>query len=167
MSGYTNPKCKKYYQLAQNFSVHLQTKNQLQPPCFSGDIAKICTLLILSTLGMPGCKHPKWCYQLVEDFHVYLHAKNKLHHSLFFFEILHFKQSYNFIGWHHFGPYFNNKNITRYGIDQEISTTILVFNLDYFRETLSTKFFKKIQKTLFWDHFEPFLPKFGQNWIFL
>ena len=84
MSGYTNPKCKKYYQLAQNFSVHLQTKNQLQPPCFSGDIAKICTLLILSTLGMPGCKHPKWCYQLVEDFHVYLHAKNKLHHSLFF-----------------------------------------------------------------------------------
>ena len=50
---------------------------------FSGDIAKICKLLILGTLGMLGCTHPQWLYQLAEDFDVYLHAKNKFHHSLF------------------------------------------------------------------------------------
>ena len=30
-----------------------------------------------------------------------------------------------------------------------------------------TKFFHKLQKVLYWDHFGPFLPKFGQKWIFL
>ena len=34
-------------------------KNQLHPLCFSEDIAKICKLLILGTLGMPGYVNPK------------------------------------------------------------------------------------------------------------
>ena len=44
---------------------------------------------------------------------------------------------------------------------------ILVSILDYFQEKLKTKFSKKIQKTLFWGHFGPLLPKFVQNWNFL
>ena len=73
------------------------------PPCFSGDIAKICKFPILDILGMPGCTHPKWQYQLVEDFDVYLHAK-KINFIIHFFpEILHFKESCNLIGWQHFG----------------------------------------------------------------
>ena len=58
MPGYANPKW--HHQLVENFRTHLQAKNQLHTPCFSGDIAKICKRLILNTLGMPGCKHPKW-----------------------------------------------------------------------------------------------------------
>ena len=50
MPGYANPKW--YFQLVENFCVYLQAKNQLHTPCFSGDIVKICKLLILGTLGM-------------------------------------------------------------------------------------------------------------------
>ena len=35
-------------------------------PHFSGDIAKICKLSILGTLGMPGYIHTNWYYQLVD-----------------------------------------------------------------------------------------------------
>ena len=49
---------------------------------FFGDIAKICKLLVLVTLGMTRYTQPKRKYQFVEDSHVYLHAKNELHHSL-------------------------------------------------------------------------------------
>ena len=59
MPGYPNPKW--FYQLVDNFCVYLWAKYQLHPPCFSGDIAKICKLLIsLGTLGIPSYKHPKW-----------------------------------------------------------------------------------------------------------
>ena len=36
MSGYAHPKW--YYQLVESFCVYLQTKNQLHPSCFYGDI---------------------------------------------------------------------------------------------------------------------------------
>ena len=36
-----------------------------------------------------------------------------------------------------------------------------------FSGKLNDKNFQKIQKTIFWGHFGPFLPKFGQKWIFL
>ena len=39
MPGYVQPK--RYYQTVENFHVHQQAKNQLHPPRFSGDIAKI------------------------------------------------------------------------------------------------------------------------------
>ena len=54
MSGYTSPKW--YYQFVENFCVYLQAKNQLHPPCFSGDIAKIYKRLILGNLGIPCIK---------------------------------------------------------------------------------------------------------------
>ena len=74
----------------------------------------------------------------------------KIHFNThFFLEILHFKKSYNLIGWQHFGPYFKNQNFARYGIGGDISIKILVFILDHFKEKLSTKFFKKSKKTYF------------------
>ena len=51
-------------------------------PCFSGDIAKVCKLRILGTLGIPGYTNPKRQYKLVENFNFYLHVKNKLHNLL-------------------------------------------------------------------------------------
>ena len=54
MSGYFY----KYYQFVENFCAYLQEKNQFYTPCFSGDTAKICKL-ILGTLDMSGYKQPK------------------------------------------------------------------------------------------------------------
>ena len=59
-----------------------------------------------------------------------------------------------------------NKNFARYEIGGEISTK-LVSTLDCIQEKLMTKFFKKSKKNVFWGHFGPFLPEFGQKWIFL
>ena len=87
----------------------------------------------------------------------------------FFLEILHFKELCNFIGWQHLGPWLEIQSFARYGVGVEISIKILVFTLDYFQEKLMTKFFKKSKKPYFramWP-FWPFLPKFGQKWIFL
>ena len=39
-----------------------------------------------------------------------------------------------------------NQNFTRYGIGGEISTTLLVFILDYFQDKLMAKFFKQSKK---------------------
>ena len=41
------------------------------------------------------------------------------------------------------------------------------FHFRLFPRKTNNKTFQKIQKTLFWGHFEPFLPKFRQKWIFL
>ena len=41
------------------------------------------------------------------------------------------------------------------------------FHLRLIPGKTNDKIFQKIQKNLFWDHFGPFLPKFGQKWIFL
>ena len=57
MPDYTHAKWS--YQLVENFRVNLQTKNQLYPPCFSGDLAKIYKLITLGTLDMPGCTNPE------------------------------------------------------------------------------------------------------------
>ena len=81
----------------------------------------------------------------------------------FFFEILHFKESCNLIGWQLFGPLLDNQNFSRYGIASEISTTILISILDYLQEKLMTPFFKKSKK----PYFESLLPKFGQKRVFL
>ena len=55
LSGYAPPKW--YCCLVRNFCVYLQAKNQLHPPCFCVDIAKICKL-ILDILSMPVSTHP-------------------------------------------------------------------------------------------------------------
>ena len=51
---------KAIYQLVENVSVNLQAKNQLHYPCSSGDISKICKLLILDTLKIPIYTNSKW-----------------------------------------------------------------------------------------------------------
>ena len=104
LSRYLHPKW--YYHLVENFCVYLQAKTQLHPPCFNGDIAKICKL-ILGTLGMPGYTHQKWWYHLAEDFDdIYLFiCMQKINFIIhFFLMILHFKESCNLIGWQHSGP---------------------------------------------------------------
>ena len=89
--------------LKKIFLFIVKQKIKILTHVFQGDIAKICKLLILGTLGMPAYAHPKWYYQIVENFDVYLHAINTLHHSLCL-EILNFKEPCNLIGWQHFGP---------------------------------------------------------------
>ena len=54
----SNANLKWYYQFVEQICVYLQAENQLHP-C-PRDIAKICKLLILGTLGMPGYPHTKW-----------------------------------------------------------------------------------------------------------
>ena len=56
-----------------------------------------------------------------------------------------------------------NQNFSRYGIDGEISITILVFNLVYFQKKSNDKIVQKMQKILFWSYFDPFFPKFGEK----
>ena len=41
------------------------------------------------------------------------------------------------------------------------------FHFRLFQRKTNDKIFQKIQKTLFWGHFESFMPKFGLKWIFL
>ena len=113
-------------------------KNQLHPPCFPGDIAKICKILILGTLGKHGCTHPKWYINLWRlPMFISMTTINFIIH--FFLEILHFKESCNLIGWQHFGPQLENQNFARYEIGGEISTTLLVSTLNYFYEKLNEK----------------------------
>ena len=45
-------------------------KSLLHPPCFSGDIAKICKL-IFGTLGMPSYTHPKLQQKLISTANKY------------------------------------------------------------------------------------------------
>ena len=61
----------KWYYQQENFHIYLQVENQPYHQHFSGNITKICKLLILGTND-----------KLVKNFDFYLHAKNKLHHSL-------------------------------------------------------------------------------------
>ena len=82
-------------QIAKYFAQYSEPGKSTSSPRFSGDIARICKLLILNTLGIPVYAYSKWSNQLVENFDVYLHAKNN--HSLLL-EILHFKESWNLIG---------------------------------------------------------------------
>ena len=56
MSRYAHPEW--YYHLVENFCVYLQAKNQLHPPYFYGNVAKICKL-ILGALSMTEY-HLKW-----------------------------------------------------------------------------------------------------------
>ena len=102
LSDYAHPKW--YYQLVENFCVYLQGKKQLYPPCFYGDIAMICKL-ILGSLGMPVI------FTLTQSDSITLQkasmfiSMQKMSFIIhFFLTILRFKESCNTIGWQHFGP---------------------------------------------------------------
>ena len=81
----------------------------------------------------------------------------------FLLQILYFKESYNLIGWQHFGLKLINKNFVRYGIGGEIPIAKLVLFSDYFQEKLMTKFFKRSKKNIFWGYFGPFFTNLGKN----
>ena len=138
---------------------YLQAKNQLHPACFSGNIGKICELLILGTLDMPGCTNPKWQYQLVNDFDVYLHAK---HLSFIFF--LRYYIIRNPATWLADSILAHNSR-TRILADMELWWNInnISFHFRLFPRKPNDKIFQKIKKTLFWGHFGLFWPHLGRN----
>ena len=92
------------------------------------------------------------------------YQKNFIIH--FFLETLHFKKSCNLIGRQHFGPWIENQNFASLMTGDEISITILVFDLDYFQEKLMTKLFKKSPKKTILGPFWALFPTFGQKCIF-
>ena len=119
--GYTHPKW--YNQLVEKLCLKTVCRQKTAlSPSFSGDIVKIHKPILLGNLGMYGYANPKIC----------MPKTNFIMH--FFFEILHFTESYNLIGWQHSGPSLENQNFARYGIGGEISVLISVFILDYFQE---------------------------------
>ena len=163
--GYVHPNW--YYQLVETFVfISAGKKNQIHPPCFSGDIAKICKLFFFLVLWACLITHTQ-----NDSINLYktsvFSGMSKIHFIVhFFLEILHFKEFCNLIGWKHFGEHLESQNFARYGIGGEISTTILVFILNYFQEKQMTKFFqkskkkKKKKKTIM----GPFLALFAQIW---
>ena len=79
----------------------------------------------------------------------------------FFLEILHCKESYNFIGQQHFGPYLRTRILIRdcwWNINKNIS-----FHFRLFPRNVNGELFLKIWKNLLWGHFGSFLPKSGQK----
>ena len=50
-------------------------------PLFLEVLQRICNIVILGTLDMPGYSQQKWCYQLVENLDIYIHAKNQAYSS--------------------------------------------------------------------------------------
>ena len=98
MSGYTNPKW--YYQLVENFHIYLQAKNQLYHHDFL-ETRKDMQTSFLGWFWHAWLHTPKMIASPCRRLHVYLHAKiNFVIH--FLLEVLHFKESCNFIGWQHF-----------------------------------------------------------------
>ena len=81
----------------------------------------------------------------------------------FLLQILYFKESYNLIGWQHFGLKLINKNFFRYRIGGEIPIAKLVLFWDYFQEKLMTKFFKRSKKTYFGAILGPFFTNLSKN----
>ena len=77
----------------------------------------------------------------------------------FFLEILHFKESCNFCNRE---PEFCQIQDWWWNTSYKIN-----FHFGLLPSKTKDKFSLKIQKTLFWGHFGPFLPKLGQKWIFL
>ena len=80
----------------------------------------------------------------------------------FFLDILHFKEFCNLIGWQHRELEFCQIQDWWWNINNNIS-----FHFRLYTRKTNDKVFLKSQKNVFWDHFGPFLPKFGQKWIFL
>ena len=70
----------------------------------------------------------------------------------FFFTILHFKESYNLIGWQHFAPLLETQNSARYVGEMSISFRFRLFPI----KTNMTKFSKSKKKPIlgpFWALF--------------
>ena len=72
----------------------------------------------------------------------------------------------NLIGWQHFIPSLETHNFSRFGISGKISITIN-FQFRLFPRKNNERTFQRIQKNIFCSYFGPFLPKFGEERIFL
>ena len=84
---------------------------------------------------------------------IYMQKINFIIH--FFLKILQFKESWNLIGWQHFGSYLEIQYFTRY--DDEISIAMLVFILEH------DKIFKKFKKHYFGAILGPFCLNISKN----
>ena len=144
MSDYAHPKW--YYQLLENLCVYLQAKHRLHLPCFSGDIAKICTylgyfghawlnifkMIITTCIGfwcLPACQKQTSSFT---NFLIYYIVKNPVIWLADSILGNNLRPDVGFARW--------------CGIGGEISIAILVFIVDNFQEKLQRKFFKKSTK---------------------
>ena len=150
-------------------------KKSTSSPYFSGDTAKICQLIILSTLGMPDYGHPKWKYQLVKHFDAYLHAKNTLHRSLWCLSAC---QKYtssltSFLRYYILPAiWLANSILARNWRTRILPDMRLVNNISFhfrlFPGKSNDKIFQRnLKKHSLGTFLDPFLPKFEQKWIFL
>ena len=105
--------------------------------------------VVLGIWEMSGYADPKWYYQLIEN-NLDLCQHAKTHFIIhFFYEMLHFQESCNFISWQHFGPYLKNQNFAMYGksLNNNIS-----FHLHYFKDD-----------QIWWPYFGVILSSFCPN----
>ena len=96
--GYTQPKL--YCPLVQIFCIYLQTKEQLHPTSFSGDIQTLLFWVLWVFLAMHNRNHKINLYKIL--MFLCIPKINFIIH--FFLEILHFKESCSSIGQQHFTP---------------------------------------------------------------
>ena len=107
-------------------------------------LQRYCKLIVLGTLGIHGYTNPKSYYQLAENFGVHLQAKNLVHPP-------------PSISAHNS----RTRILPDMGLRGDINN--ISFHFRYFSKKTNHKIFQKISKTLFWDHFGPFLPKFRKK----
>ena len=160
MPGYAHPKW--YYQLVENFRLSAGKKINFIPHVFTEILQRYGNFLF-------------WVLWACLDRYIQNDSINLYKTSIFicmakinfiihfFLEILHFKESCNMIGQQHFGPWVENQNFARSGIGGEVSITVLVFSLDYFRKKLIPKIFKKSKKSYLGAILGPFFLNFGKN----
>ena len=99
--------------------------------------------------------------QLVEDFSVYLQVQNIFHYSLLFWDIT-FKRILQFDWLTAFRLITQEPEFCQiWDCGGDINS--ISFHFRYFSKKTNHKIFQKISKTLFWDHFGPFLPKFRKK----
>ena len=147
--------------------------------------------LFLNTLSTYGYANPKWYCQLVEDFRVYLQAKNQFHPHFWRYckDMLTYFEYFGH-AWLHtlkmivsmficmpkinlsftsFLRYYISKNPVIWLADSILAhnSRTISFQFRLFPRKTNDSIFRKNQKNLFWGHFESFLSKFGQKWIFL
>ena len=79
----------------------------------------------------------------------------------FVLEIRLIKESWNLIGWKHFGPYLRNKNFPKYGVFAGTQQIIWIFVTDEIQQKIITKFSDKLKKTPVFGPFLVHFPNFG------
>ena len=98
--GYVNPKW--YYQLKENFRVYCRQNIKFTPPPFLEILQRYTNFLFWVPWACLVAHTQNESINLQKTSMLICMPKiNFINH--FFLEILHFKESFNLIGWHHFG----------------------------------------------------------------